>query len=82
VGILHEVTGHTSSGGLASDFPVTERLDLRTNVADGGSEITNAESALGFVRGETLAAGEVVDDTALLGESVVHNTMLQLWMLV
>jgi len=82
MGILHEVTGHARSGGLAGDFPVTERLNLRTNVADGGSEVTDTEAALGFVRGESLAAGEVVDDTALLGESVVHNTMLQLWMLV
>ena len=77
VGVLHEVAGATTGGLLADDLPVTERLDLRTNVADGGSEVTNAESALGLVAGESLAAGEVVDDTTLLGESVVHKNDLQ-----
>ena len=77
MGVLHEVAGATTGGLLADDLPVTERLDLRTNVADGGSEVTNAKSALGLVAGESLAAGEVVDDTTLLGESVVHKNDLQ-----
>jgi hypothetical protein len=42
--IIHEVTGHSSRGRLAGDFPVTERLDLRPNVADGGAEVTDTES--------------------------------------
>ena len=77
VGVLHEVTSVTVGGGLGNDLPVTECLDLRLDVADGGSEVTDTESALSLVRGESLAAGEVVDDTTLLGESVVHNTILQ-----
>ena len=73
VGVLHEVAGATADGGLTDDLPVTERLDLRTDVADGGSEVANAESAACLGGGKTLAAGEVVDDTTLLGESVVHK---------
>jgi len=71
--IIHEVAGHASRGRLAGDLPVTERLDLRPNVADGGAEVTDTESCLRLVGGETLAAGKVVHDTTLLGESVARH---------
>ena len=73
--VLHEVTGGTVGGILRDDFPVTVLLDHRANVADGGAKVRNAEPRTSLGGGESLAAGEVVDDAALLGESVVtHNT--------
>jgi len=70
VGVFHEVTGLTVGGGLRGDFPVTEGLHHRTNVADGSAKVTNSEARLGFCGGEALTAGKVVDDTTLLGKSV------------
>ena len=73
MGIFHEVTGHTSRGGLADDFPVTESLNLRLDVADGGSKIPDTKSCLCFISREALAVGKIVHDSTLFGESVVRH---------
>ena len=73
MGVLHEVAGATVGAGLGNDLPVTEGLDLRLDVADGGTKVTDSESALCFSRGEALAVGEVVHDLTTLGGGVAHN---------
>ena len=73
MGILHEVTGHTSRSFLRGDFPVTVGFNLRLDVADRSAKVADSESGLRLVGSEALAAGKVVDDPTLLGESVTHN---------
>jgi len=74
MGILHEVASHTSGSLFRGDLPVAVLLNLRTNVADRGAQIGDTETRTSLVGGESLAAGKVVDDTALLGEGVArHN---------
>jgi hypothetical protein len=73
MGVLHEVTGHTSRSFLRGDFPVTVGFNLRLDVADRSAKVTDSESGLRLVGSEALAAGKVVDDPTLLGESVTHN---------
>ena len=75
VGVLHEVSSGAVGGVLRDDLPVTVLLNHRADVADGGAKVRNAEPRTSLGGGESLAACEVVDDAALLGESVVtHNT--------
>ena len=64
--VFHEVASLTVGGWLRGDLPVTERLNHRTNVADGSAKVANSESRLGFCGGEALAAGKVVNDSTLL----------------
>ena len=74
MGVLHEVASGAVGGVLRDDLPVTVSLNHRANVADGGAKVRNAEPRTSLGGGESLAASEVVDDAALLGESVVtHN---------
>jgi len=74
MGILHEVSSGAVGGVLRDDLPVAVLLDHRADVADGGTQVGDTEARTSLCGGESLAASEVVDDAALLGESVVtHN---------
>ena len=73
MGVLHEVAGATVGAGLGNDLPVTEGLDLRLDVADSGTKVTDSKSALCFSRGETLAVGEIVHDLTTLSGGVAHS---------
>jgi hypothetical protein len=74
MGVLHEVASATTDSRLRDDLPVTVSLYEFTDVADGGAQIGDTESATSLSGGESLAASEVVDHAALLGESVVRHS--------
>jgi len=61
MGVHHTVDSLAVADGLR-DFPVAERLDLRTDVADHGAEVLHAELARSLAAREGLARGEVVQD--------------------
>jgi len=73
VSVLHRVADATVSTRLGRDLPVSEALNLRLDVADGGPKVTDTESALGFPRGEALTVGEIVHDLTTLGGGVAHS---------
>ena len=74
MGVLHEVAGATAGGRFRDDLPVTVSLNEVTDVADGGAQVGDTEAGTSLGRSESLAASEVVDHAALLGESVVRHS--------
>jgi hypothetical protein len=82
MGVLHEVASATVAGGLSDALPVSVLLHLSADVADHGAEVSHTETRLGFVRGESLAGGEVVDALSLLGKSVARHSVESLLVLV
>ena len=64
---FHSVGGKSRGSGVGNDFPVTVCFNLRLDVADGCSHVTDTETTSCLTWGESSTGSEVVHDSTLLG---------------